>query len=245
VPHSRSSPNPEVSEELDHLVDRVAALSLPGRATIEGGIDARVALAAFLIRCREILLAVRALATFGCERVVDPLVRSSVEFAATSGWMMAEPQQHFAVMLGSTRRDLRLALREYQASQGAVQIQDRNLTEFLDAGPSEQQLPPMPERARIAGIEEWYTSYRLLSATTHGSLLGAFAGAQVRHNDVMVDTRAYRPSLLTTAAMTLFTARLANTCFAWGRDEALNEAVAEFNLRASESSVPTIFVPRT
>jgi hypothetical protein len=66
----------------------------------------------------------------------------------------------------------------------------------------------------------------------------------VRHNGVMVDTRAYRSSLLTTVAMTLFTAGLANACFAWGREEALNEAVAEFNLRASESSVPTIFVPR-
>jgi hypothetical protein len=103
VPYSRSSPNPEVSEGLDNLIDRVAVLSLPARATIEGGIDARVALAAFLIRCREILLAVRALSTFGFERVVDPLVRSSVEFAATSGWLMAEPQQHFAVMLGSAR----------------------------------------------------------------------------------------------------------------------------------------------
>jgi hypothetical protein len=72
-------------------------------------------------------------------------------------------------------------------------------------------------RARIAGVQEWYTSYRLLSATTHGSLLGAFAGAQVRHNGVMVDTRAYRSSLLTTVATTLFTAGLANACFDWGR----------------------------
>lgn len=82
-----------MTEDLDHLIDRVAALSLPGRATIEAGIDARVALAAFLIRCREILLAVRTLSTVGFERVVDPLVRSSIEFAATSGWLMAEPQQ--------------------------------------------------------------------------------------------------------------------------------------------------------
>jgi hypothetical protein len=233
-----------MTEDLDHLIDRVAALSMPGRATIEGGIDARVALGAFLMRCREILLAVRTLSTVGFERVVDPLVRSSIEFAATSGWLMAEPQQHFAVMLGSTRRDLRLALNEYQASQGAVQIQDSNLNEFLEAGPPEQQLPSVLERARIAGIQEWYTSYRLLSATTHGSLLGAFAGAQVRHHGVMVDTRAYRSSLLTTVAMTLFTARLANACFAWGREGALTEAIAEFNVRASESSVPTIFVPR-
>lgn len=225
-----------MSDDLDRLIDQVAELSVPGRATIEGGVDARAILGVFLIRCRDSLLAVRVLSSAGLERVVDPLVRTTIEFAATSGWLMSDPERHFSVMMDASRRDLRLAIEEHESAGGASPASQTDALAFLDAGPGTARLPSLPDRARIAGLTHWYASYRLLSATTHGSMLGAFSGARVRHEGEMVETRSYRRSALIVCAMSLFVARLANTTFAWGRDEALLAAQAQLESLAEPSS---------
>jgi hypothetical protein len=232
-------------DELDRLLDDVEALAVPGRATVEGGIDARFVVVAYMIRCRDLLRAVRVLAAAGLERVVDPLVRSALELAATSGWLMTAPEVHFRDLVGATRRDLRLAKEEYESVEGKIEITLADAVAFLESGP-EKRFPPMPERTKAAGIHDWYTSYRVLSAATHGTLTAALTGAQVRLEGKMVDTRTYRTSVLLVAAMTLHVVAFANGIFAWGREEAIAQTVARLNehLGQFKGPIPSVFRAR-
>jgi hypothetical protein len=79
-------------------------------------------------------------------------------------------------------------------------------------------------------MHQWYTQYRLLSATSHGTYLGAFRGAQVRQEGKVVDTAHFEHALLTVAAMALRITRLASGEFGWDRDAAIDDLVRRANL---------------
>jgi hypothetical protein len=218
-----------MGERLDVILNEVEAISLPGNATIEGGIDARVMVGAYLLRCRELLQVVRQLGATGHQRVADPLVRAAIEFAATCGWLMVAPDPHFQLLLASSRRDFRLIKEQYEEGHGPIEIIHLGALEFMRSGPDDQRLPSLPDRAKVAGMYEWYTQYRMLSFTSHGTLLAPFTGAQVRHEDKMVDTYLFECAALTVAAMVLRVTRLASREFGWDREAAIDELVGRAN----------------
>lgn len=167
-------PNP-----FSQMIEEVVSLTFPpAEAPLAPGPEA-VAVG-LLMRARMLLRAQAILSDQILAGATDPLVRATLEACITGTWLLAD-EGGYDKYIGHHRRKWRIIAEEVLGKPRPASPRVKlELEPFLDREseelPPEASVPSFEEQARIGGLDEFYSTYRMITRRAHPDLDAARTG---------------------------------------------------------------------
>jgi hypothetical protein len=166
----------ELKANVRELAEAIYSATEPPRGPVLEAISAsepkQLVCFGLMQQTRRLLLGVMALTDAGCADVSVLPLRSILENAATTRWLMEGGTEEFEEFVGDSRRTLSLAAAEIRELQPLLQALD-SLIEAWTGQCRNVSLRPLEQRLSGRTAARMYALYRHFSAQAHGSLISS------------------------------------------------------------------------